>query len=83
MITGLLLTILFALISFFVGLLPTIAFPTGITNAITLIWGLVNSVSFLVPVDTLLTVLGLAMVFHGSILLWRLAHLIGGYIRGR
>jgi len=83
MIVGFFLTILYQVLAFFVGLLPTTAFPSAVSAAISTIWGYVNALSFLLPVDTLLTVLGLAMVFHGAILLWRLAHLVGGYLRGR
>lgn len=83
MITGFFLSMGLALLSFFVGLLPVVVFPAAITSAVQTIWYYINSVSFLLPVGTLLTVLVLAMSFHGAILLWRLAHLIGGYIRGR
>lgn len=83
MITGFFLQIFYILVAFFVNLLPTTAFPSGITNAITTVWYYVNSMSFLLPVSTLLQVLVLAMIFHGAILLWRLAHLVGGYIRGK
>jgi len=87
MITGFFLQIGLTLLQFFVGLLPlatgSFAFPTGITSAIQTIWYYINSVSFLLPVSTLLSALTIAMLFHGTLLLWRLAHLIGGYIRGR
>jgi len=83
MITGFFLSMFLSLLSFFVGLLPVVAFPSSITSAVQTIWYYINAMSFLLPVSTLLTVLLLAMSFHGAILLWRLAHLIGGYIRGR
>lgn len=83
MITSFLLYVVYVPFAFFVGLLPVIAFPAAFSGAITTIWGLVNALSFLLPVGVILTCLGLAMTFHVSILLWRLFHLIGGYIRGR
>lgn len=83
MITGFFLSLFYALIVFFVQLLPQVQFPTGLANAIGTAWYYVNAMSFLLPVSTILTLLGLAMTFHGAILLWRLAHLVGGYIRGR
>jgi len=83
MITGFFLSIFYAIIAFFVGLLPVIAFPTAVTSAFTTIMGYVNALSFLLPVSTLLQVLGYAMIFHAAILGWRLVHLIGRYLRGR
>jgi len=83
MITGFFLQIFFAFLNFLVGLLPAVSFPAAITAAIQTVWYYINGLSFLFPVSTLLTVLGFAMLFHVSILLWRLMHLIGGYIRGR
>jgi len=83
MITGFILQIFYAVLAFFIGLLPSTPFPQALANAFSLVWGLINSVSFLLPVSTLVTVLGIAMVFHAAILLWRLSHLVGGYIRGR
>jgi len=83
MITGFLLSIMYGFLSFMVGLLPTTSLPTGITDAITLIWGYINAWSYIFPVGTLLSALGIAFAFHGALLLWRFIHLIGGYIRGR
>jgi len=83
MITSFLLSVLYQFLSFFIGLLPSVDFPTAITTAISTIWYYLNAVSFLLPVSTILTVLGLAITFHLAILGWRLAHLIGGYIRGK
>lgn len=83
MITGFFLSVGLAVLQFFVGLLPVSAFPSSITAAIQTVWYYINAVSFLLPVDTLLTVLGLAMLFHGTLLTWRFANLIGGYLRGR
>lgn len=83
MITGFFLKIFYTLILFFVDLLPVIAFPSQISSAFTTITGYVNSMSFLLPIGTLITVLSYALVFHVSILLWRLANLVASYIRGR
>jgi len=83
MITGFLLQIFYSLLYYFAAILPTVAFPTAITEAIQAIWYYINAVSFLLPVSTILTVLGLAMVFHSAILLWRLANYIAGYVRGK
>jgi len=48
--------------------------PTIWTNAVYTIWSYINAFSFIVPVDTLLTCLGIAMVFHIAIFTFRLFH---------
>lgn len=83
MITGFFLYLLYALLSFLVGILPTLAFPASFASALNVAWYYVNALSFLLPMTTLLTVLGFAMAFHAAVLIWRLIHLIGGYLRGR
>jgi len=83
MITGFLLQIFYSLLYFFAARLPAIAFPAAITGAIQTIWYYINAVSFLLPVSTILIVLGLAMVFHSVILVWRLGNYIAGYVRGK
>jgi len=83
MITGFLLSIFYVVIAFFIGLLPVIAFPEQILSAFTTIIGYVSALSWLLPIGTLLTVLGYALIFHGAVLLWRLVHIVGRYIRGR
>jgi len=82
MITGSILALILMILYFFVGLLPTDEFPIEIAQSIATMWGYVQSYNFLFPVSTLLTILGIAMVFHGVLLLWRLANYIGHYIRG-
>lgn len=83
MIIGFFLAILQAVVGFIVGLLPTIPLPTGVNDAVSLAWGYINALDWLLPIDTILSVLALAMTFHVSILIWRLMHLVGGYLRGR
>jgi len=83
MIVGFFLQVLNALLAFIIGLLPVVALPTGVTDGITYIGSYLNSMAFLLPISTMFQVLALAMTFHVSILVWRLLHLIGGYIRGR
>jgi len=83
MITGFFLQIFLTLIMFFVGLLPVVAFPSQITSAIATVWGAVNAFSFIFPVGTLLTVLGIAMTFHLTMIGWNFANYIARWIRGR
>jgi len=83
MITGFFLQILLAVASFVVNLLPVYNLPTAVTSAISTAWGYMNTLAFLLPMDTILQVFVLALIFHVSILIWRMLHLIGGYLRGR
>jgi len=83
MITGFFITILAKFLELFLSVLPVQPFPTQIHDAILSAWGFVNAFSYIFPVATLLQVLAIAMVYHGAILLWRLSHLVGGYLRGR
>lgn len=83
MIVGFFLQVVNAVIRFIISLLPAYPLPTAVATAVTTAWTYINAVSWLLPVDTLLTVLTLAMVFHVAILVWRLLHLVGSYLRGR
>lgn len=82
MITGFILSIFYSFLAFFIGLLPVIAFPSEITNAISTLWGYINAWSFLFPVSTLLAALTIAFVYHGVVLAWHFAELIAHYVRG-
>jgi len=82
MITGFFLNVFYAVINFFVGLLPITVFPAEVSSAIAGAWYYINALSFLLPVGTILTVLLLAFTFHAAIWLWRMIHLIATYIRG-
>jgi len=82
MITGFLLSILYTVIAFFVGLLPIIAMPSGWTDALSLIWSYLNSFSFLFPVATLVSVLVFAVAFHLVLLTYDLSLKVYHMIRG-
>jgi len=82
MITGFFIGLITAIANFFVGLLPVIALPSGWTDAIVLIWGYVNAVAFLLPVQTLLTVLGIALTAHVAIFVWHLSLKLYHMLRG-
>jgi len=70
MIIAFFVKIITAILGFFIGLLPVINIPTGWTDAITLIWGYMNAMSFLLPIQTLLTILGLVMTVEVVIFIW-------------
>jgi len=70
MITSFLLAMLIGLISLLVGFLPTGNLPIEFTNAIGTVFGILNTFSYLIAVDTLLLLVGLVIVFDGVVLLW-------------
>jgi hypothetical protein len=83
MIIGFFLQIFYVFITFVFGILPSTPFPFQISSGIVTIGQLINAFSFLFPVGTLFTVLGLALVFHGAFLAWRVAHWLINVVRGR
>ena len=83
MITGFLLTIIYSFINFLVGLLSSgSTIPDTWVNSVYSIWGYINAFSFIVPVQTLLLVLGIAITFHLFIFGWKALHWIYSLIRG-
>lgn len=78
MISTFFLTIFFGLIGVLVGFLPTGSLPVLVSSSITSIWGFVNAFSYLIALDTLITVLVLVLAFDLVILLW---HVIQWIIR--
>jgi len=83
MITGFFLNIFYGLVSFFIGLLPTVAMPVGFVSAVSLFWGYLNSFSAFFPVTTLIAVLSFAVTFHLILLGYDLSLKIYHMIRGR
>jgi len=81
MITGFFLSLVLAFASFFVGLLPTIAFPTPLGDAIVLFWGYLNLFSMVIPVATILQILVLYFSYIGFYLLWQAFHWVLRRIR--
>jgi len=74
MITGFFISVFASILSFVVGFLPTIAFPTEITAAVLYIWSFVNLFSMVIPVQTILTVMLLMFSYYGIIFLWDAGH---------
>lgn len=64
MITGFFLGIGVSILQFFVDLLPVIAFPSNWLTSISLFWGIANTMNFLVPLSTLVTILGYALALE-------------------
>jgi len=82
MITGFFMMLATSVVLFFVGLLPVIAIPTGWTDAVTLIWGYVNAMSFLLPVTTLLQILFLVVSIEVAVFVWHLSLKLYHMLRG-
>jgi len=82
MIIAFFIKLITAIVTFFISLLPTIAMPADWTNAITLIWGYVNAMSFLLPVSTLLTILTLVMTIEIVVFIWHFGLKIYHMVRG-
>lgn len=70
MITTFFLLLLNGLVGALVGILPTGHLPAAITTAFAYFFGVLNTFSFVVPVDTLLQAAGVVLVFDGAMLVW-------------
>lgn len=83
MITGFFLEIVYQFINFLIGLLPLgESIPQTWINGVYTIWSYINSFSFIVPVNTLVSVLAIAVTFHLFIFAWKGLHWIWSLIRG-
>jgi len=74
MITGFFLSLLLAIVTFIVSLLPVSTFPPQIPSAVSLIWGYVNLFSMVIPVGTILAVMLLMFFYLSTKLVWAAAH---------
>jgi len=83
MIIGFLLGLAYSMVAFFVGLLPVIPLPDGVTTAFVTVLAYLNAWSFLIPVETLLNVLSFAISFHVILLGYDLSLKVYHMIRGR
>lgn len=70
MITAFILTIFLGFVNFVVGFLPTGNLPAAIGTAFTYFISLLNTFSFVIPVDTLLQAAAVILVFDGVMVLW-------------
>jgi len=77
MIVGFLLNIPAYFLQTIIGLLPNGgAMPEEWVSAVFTIWDYIEAFSFIVPVGTLLSVLGLALAFHLAIFTFKVFHWI-------
>lgn len=77
MITGFLLSIPGYMIQLLVSILPNgQSVPVEWVSAVYSIWGYINAFSFIVPVNTLVFCLGIALTFHIGVLTFKIIHWI-------
>jgi len=82
MITGFILQIIYSVMAFVVSFLPESAYPTQITDAVLLFWGTMQSFSWLFPMGTLVTVIGIATLYYVSSIAWKFGNMMMRYLRG-
>jgi len=70
MISTFFLTIFYSLVSLLVGFLPSGVLPSQITSAFAYFIGIANSFSYVIPMDTLLQVVVLALAYDGVLFIW-------------
>lgn len=78
----LILLVTIPLISFFLGQINWFVLPAGFTTAISTLFGWMQSLNFVIPVDTITTLLALALVFQTALIvfkasIWFIRHLRG------
>lgn len=78
MITSAFLTFLSNFLTGLTNLLPTGHISSSILDSVTYFWGVGNSFSYIIPMDTLLSAVLLVVTFEGLLLLWSI---IGWIIR--
>jgi hypothetical protein len=76
MITSFLLLLAYSFVNLMVSFLPTGHLPVAITSAFAYFMGVLNSFSYVVPVDTLLSAAGVVLVFDGAMLVWQFVNWI-------
>jgi len=70
MISTFFLSIFYSFVNFLVSFLPSGSLPSGVSTAVTYFWGVVNTFSYLLPLDTLLQALLVVFAFEFAIMLW-------------
>jgi len=82
MIVTIFLSILSSLFSFLIGFLPIGSIPSGITDALTYIVGVMNTFNYFFPIGTLFSVLAITLAFELGVFLYHFAMWIYRLLRG-
>lgn len=70
MISTFFLSIFYGFVSLIVGFLPTGSLPAGVSTAVSYFWGVMQTFSYLIPLDTVLQAVILVFAFEFALLLW-------------
>lgn len=76
MILNFILNLIYNISIFFLDLLPEVSMPDGIINAITTAGGYIASMNIILPMDTLLAIIGLYLTIEGVILVIKIINFI-------
>jgi len=82
MIGTFLLNALSGLLLLLISILPSYALPSSISSSLASVISYGQAFSFIFPISTLITVAGLALLFHLGILGFKLLNWIIGKVRG-
>lgn len=82
MITAFILNLVYLFLSGIISLLPAISLPSGITDSISYIRGIVPVMDYLIPVNTIFVVLSFVSIFWGLYFSIMLSFFIYDKIRG-
>lgn len=82
MITGFFIVLITAIVSALVGLLPFYDLPSGWLESVATVWGLANTMGFLLPLSTLVHVLTIAIFLNVTVFVWHLSLKVYRMIRG-
>lgn len=70
MITSFILVLFNGFVSFLLSFLPSGSLPEGIHTAIVYFWGIMNSFSYIIAMDALLSALLVVLAFDLAVWLW-------------
>lgn len=76
MITTFLLTISYGFVNLILGFLPIGSLPVGVSTAVTYFWGVMQTFSYLLPLDTILQATLVVFGFEAALLLWAILNWI-------
>jgi len=80
MIASFFISIAASVLSLLIGLLPVAHLPTQFSSSLVYFWGIINSFSYVLPVDTLLQVALIVLGVEAFLLLFHIARFIFKHI---
>lgn len=71
------------IISILIDILPTSSgIPSNVQTALTTFFGYVNGLNYILPIDTMLIILGLYITYEASVMLFHFLRFVFNLIRG-